>query len=126
LRADEDIVEVAFIDRDEIRSPRWDHRSERRRRCQPTAAVASVSVPRNAPCPCGSGLKYKKCHGLTRDQERALVTRLEALTDARELPRMFPSLRIAEAGVVAFTERAAGLLDDAEPFLTRCSRRRPR
>ena len=20
-------------------------------------------TPRNAPCPCGSGLKYKKCHG---------------------------------------------------------------
>jgi hypothetical protein len=20
-------------------------------------------IPRNAPCPCGSGLKYKKCHG---------------------------------------------------------------
>jgi preprotein translocase subunit SecA len=27
-----------------------------------------VSVPkvgRNHPCPCGSGLKYKKCHGAT-------------------------------------------------------------
>jgi preprotein translocase subunit SecA len=22
-------------------------------------------IPRNAPCPCGSGKKYKKCHGLT-------------------------------------------------------------
>ncbi|HEX6330389.1 MAG TPA: SEC-C metal-binding domain-containing protein [Actinomycetota bacterium] len=20
-------------------------------------------MPRNAPCPCGSGKKYKKCHG---------------------------------------------------------------
>ncbi len=37
------------------------------------ASGASVSVgggswdktPRNAPCPCGSGRKYKKCHGLT-------------------------------------------------------------
>jgi preprotein translocase subunit SecA len=26
-------------------------------------AVASDKVPRNAPCPCGSGRKYKKCHG---------------------------------------------------------------
>jgi len=25
----------------------------------------SDKVPRNAPCPCGSGKKYKKCHGLT-------------------------------------------------------------
>jgi len=22
-------------------------------------------IPRNAPCPCGSGKKYKKCHGLS-------------------------------------------------------------
>jgi preprotein translocase subunit SecA len=28
-------------------------------------AVASDKVPRNAPCPCGSGRKYKKCHGAT-------------------------------------------------------------
>jgi preprotein translocase subunit SecA len=25
--------------------------------------AASDKVPRNAPCPCGSGRKYKKCHG---------------------------------------------------------------
>jgi preprotein translocase subunit SecA len=32
-----------------------------------TGAAVSVSdkIPRNAPCPCGSGKKYKKCHGLT-------------------------------------------------------------
>ncbi len=29
-----------------------------------TQAV-SDKVPRNAPCPCGSGRKYKKCHGAT-------------------------------------------------------------
>jgi preprotein translocase subunit SecA len=31
------------------------------------AAPQAVSdkVPRNAPCPCGSGKKYKKCHGAT-------------------------------------------------------------
>jgi preprotein translocase subunit SecA len=27
--------------------------------------VTSQKVPRNAQCPCGSGKKYKKCHGLT-------------------------------------------------------------
>ena len=26
-------------------------------------AVSSDKTPRNAPCPCGSGRKYKKCHG---------------------------------------------------------------
>ncbi|MHB8510889.1 MAG: preprotein translocase subunit SecA [Actinomycetota bacterium] len=29
---------------------------------QPQAA--SDKIPRNAPCPCGSGKKYKKCHGI--------------------------------------------------------------
>jgi preprotein translocase subunit SecA len=27
--------------------------------------AVSQKVPRNAPCPCGSGKKYKKCHGAT-------------------------------------------------------------
>ena len=27
--------------------------------------VTSQKIPRNAPCPCGSGKKYKKCHGLS-------------------------------------------------------------
>ena len=31
-------------------------------------------VPRNAPCPCGSGIKYKKCC-LPRDEERRLASR---------------------------------------------------
>ena len=29
-----------------------------------SAQAVSDKVPRNAPCPCGSGKKYKKCHGL--------------------------------------------------------------
>jgi preprotein translocase subunit SecA len=28
-----------------------------------SATVTSDKVPRNGPCPCGSGRKYKKCHG---------------------------------------------------------------
>ena len=27
------------------------------------ANAAAAKVPRNAPCPCGSGKKYKYCHG---------------------------------------------------------------
>jgi preprotein translocase subunit SecA len=30
-----------------------------------TGQARSGKVPRNAPCPCGSGRKYKKCHGAT-------------------------------------------------------------
>ncbi len=29
------------------------------------AVTVEDKVPRNAPCPCGSGKKYKKCHGLS-------------------------------------------------------------
>jgi preprotein translocase subunit SecA len=29
------------------------------------AQSAGDKIPRNAPCPCGSGKKYKKCHGMT-------------------------------------------------------------
>jgi len=33
------------------------------RRQAPGQAVADASPSRNAPCPCGSGRKYKRCHG---------------------------------------------------------------
>ncbi|MGB2840508.1 MAG: SEC-C metal-binding domain-containing protein [Actinomycetes bacterium] len=29
----------------------------------PAAGGEYAGTPRNAPCPCGSGKKYKKCHG---------------------------------------------------------------
>jgi preprotein translocase subunit SecA len=29
------------------------------------AQTVGDKIPRNAPCPCGSGKKYKKCHGMT-------------------------------------------------------------
>ncbi|MXX32509.1 MAG: preprotein translocase subunit SecA, partial [Chloroflexi bacterium] len=30
---------------------------------RPTSAPSGQKVGRNAPCPCGSGKKYKRCHG---------------------------------------------------------------
>jgi hypothetical protein len=33
-------------------------------------------TPRNAPCPCGSGTKFKKCHGLTGPDAPAQSRRL--------------------------------------------------
>ena len=30
---------------------------------RPQTVVAGEKVGRNDPCPCGSGKKYKKCHG---------------------------------------------------------------
>jgi hypothetical protein len=35
-----------------------------RRTMSPSGARTVVGVGRNEPCPCGSGLKYKRCHGL--------------------------------------------------------------
>ncbi|HSK57215.1 MAG TPA: preprotein translocase subunit SecA [Jiangellales bacterium] len=33
------------------------------RRNEPSADIEFGEVPRNAPCPCGSGKKFKRCHG---------------------------------------------------------------
>jgi preprotein translocase subunit SecA len=33
-----------------------------------TPAKAAAKVGRNDPCPCGSGKKYKKCHGASEDR----------------------------------------------------------
>lgn len=48
------------------------------------------TVPRNAPCPCGSGRKHKLCCGTTRDQERAAR---RAFEDLFGLPSSFPLFR---------------------------------
>ena len=34
-----------------------------RRNILPNSQTKNIKVPRNAPCPCGSGKKYKHCHG---------------------------------------------------------------
>jgi preprotein translocase subunit SecA len=36
---------------------------------EPSAELEFGDVPRNAPCPCGSGRKYKRCHGDPRNRE---------------------------------------------------------
>ncbi|HEX6337205.1 MAG TPA: preprotein translocase subunit SecA [Jiangellaceae bacterium] len=36
---------------------------------KPSAGLDFGDVPRNAPCPCGSGRKYKRCHGDPRNRE---------------------------------------------------------
>jgi preprotein translocase subunit SecA len=35
---------------------------------EPSADIDFGDVPRNAPCPCGSGRKYKRCHGDPRNR----------------------------------------------------------
>jgi len=36
---------------------------DRSRRVDPNDPETWGKVPRNSPCPCGSGKKYKLCHG---------------------------------------------------------------
>jgi hypothetical protein len=50
--------------------------------------------PRNAPCPCGSGRKYKKC---CLEREPELRRRAEALEEVLALPALFPLLRPVDA-----------------------------
>jgi preprotein translocase subunit SecA len=63
------IYRVELVRQDEPGRPRPQRVSENRGEdpvaTQTGAAPQAVSdkVPRNAPCPCGSGKKYKKCHG---------------------------------------------------------------
>ena len=45
-----------------------DPKAEARRRRKPV--VSKERVGRNEPCPCGSGKKYKHCHGRIRLIER--------------------------------------------------------
>jgi hypothetical protein len=62
---------VARAEELDVRERRLDERerllrvSERRLRARatPFALSAHVKVGRNEPCPCGSGFKYKRCHG---------------------------------------------------------------
>jgi preprotein translocase subunit SecA len=62
------IYRVQLVRQDEPGRPR-PQRVQTQHGDQPEAApgaspqAKSEKVPRNAPCPCGSGKKYKKCHG---------------------------------------------------------------
>ena len=48
----------------EVAPPAEAAATEEAAQSQVTAATSVDSkVPRNAPCPCGSGRKYKHCHG---------------------------------------------------------------
>jgi len=63
------IYRVDLVRQDEPGRPRPQRVIENRGDAEPSGGAApravSDKVPRNAPCPCGSGKKYKKCHGAT-------------------------------------------------------------
>ena len=56
-------------------------------------------VPRNAPCPCGSGKKYKACHGGAADDDGPAANGLDARLKSASpelLPKHVDSLRLIE------------------------------
>ncbi len=57
------------------------------------ASTAPMEVGRNAPCPCGSGLRYKHCHGRTASTEKSRGETADAGADDREF-----GLRLAAEG----------------------------
>jgi preprotein translocase subunit SecA len=64
------IYRVELVRQDEPARPRpqrvqMSHGDEQAPNAGASPQAKSDKVPRNAPCPCGSGKKYKKCHGAT-------------------------------------------------------------
>ncbi|MGH2740383.1 MAG: preprotein translocase subunit SecA [Actinomycetota bacterium] len=62
------IYRIELVRQDEPARPRpqrliASHGQEAAQQAGGGGAMASQKIPRNAPCPCGSGKKYKKCHG---------------------------------------------------------------
>ncbi len=47
----------------------------------------SAATPRNAPCPCGSGLRYKSCHGAPLAFDAAAAAANPSVQDAAQLRR---------------------------------------
>lgn len=88
-------------------------------------ALRSERTPRNAPCPCGSGRKYKKCH-LAEDEERERAARgagpqaEDARTQARRLAERDPIHALDEritADALALARRRWGKAFDPEGVL---------
>ena len=78
IREAEIVARERTVDTDEARMREWSERLRRRedelesreKRVDAVATLAShastarAKIGRNERCPCGSGLKYKRCHGL--------------------------------------------------------------
>jgi hypothetical protein len=61
-------------------------------------------------CQCGSGRSFERCHGDPRNG----FARVQALAEARQLALLFPSVRLSSAPVLAFAERVAAELGEAD------------
>ncbi len=94
---------------------------------EPVPATGRSRTPRNAPCPCGSGRKYKKCH-LAEDEEREAAARgsgpdaEKARGEQRRLAERDPIHALDErinADALALARRRWGRAYDPEGVLAR-------
>jgi hypothetical protein len=92
---------------------------------EPRSGELGERVPRNAPCPCGSGRKYKECH-LAEDQRRAEAARgtgleaEEARATQRRMAERDPVHNLDErihADAMALAKRRWGRAFDPEGAL---------
>jgi hypothetical protein len=92
---------------------------------EPIPATGRSKTPRNAPCPCGSGRKYKKCH-LAEEEEREAAARgtgqeaEEARAHARRLAERDPIHALDEritADALALARRRWGRRFDPDGAL---------
>jgi len=94
---------------------------------EPIATTGRSKTPRNAPCPCGSGRKYKKCH-LAEDEAREAAARgsgpeaEEARAHARRLAERDPVHALDEritADALALARTRWGRRFDPDGMLAR-------
>ncbi len=94
---------------------------------EPIPAMGRSKTPRNAPCPCGSGRKYKKCH-LAEEEAREAAARgtgqeaEEARAHARRLGERDPIHALDEritADALALARRRWGRRFDPDGALAR-------
>lgn len=102
--------------------------------------------PRNAPCPCGSGRRYKECHGSIPDTRQAMraaaedpnvVVELQRALEAHQAGKLIAAAAAYEAVLAASPENfdalhmlgvvklQQGLFDEAEVLIAAALRLRP-
>ncbi|MEE1122083.1 MAG: SEC-C metal-binding domain-containing protein, partial [Acinetobacter pseudolwoffii] len=56
-------LQLSHDEFDGLLADEHENTTEQNAEANPVAPVFEAPASRNAPCPCGSGLKYKQCHG---------------------------------------------------------------
>jgi len=74
-------------------------------------SMGDMLLGRNDPCRCGSGRRFRLCHGRARKRVGLVDRELEALAYVHNLGALLPSLRADGEALEAFADRAAAELE---------------